>query len=92
MSHSTHTNESRIRHVTCINEWPLAELAWVMAHMSTSRGTHINESWHTYEKVMRKNHAHMNESWHTYEVVMARIRMSRVRHVSHVSHVTHIIV
>jgi len=41
MSHSTHTNESRIRHVTCINEWPLAELAWVMAH--------VNESRHTYQ-------------------------------------------
>ena len=34
-------------------------------------GTHMNESWHTYEWVMAhiwmSHGTHMNESWHTYE-------------------------
>jgi len=28
---------------------PLIGMPWVMAHIRMSHGTHINESWHTYE-------------------------------------------
>jgi len=41
-----------------------------------SHVTHINESCHTYEKVM----SHINESPHTYEKVMPHISMSHVTH------------
>jgi len=44
-----------------------------------SHGTHVNESWHTYEWVMAhiwmSHGTHMNESCHTYEWVMAQYFM-----------------
>ena len=47
-------------------------------------GTHINESWHTYEWVMAhlsmSHSTHMNESWRTYEWVMAHLWMSHGTH------------
>jgi len=54
-----------------------------------SHGTHMNESWHTYEWVMyfkselkklkpvwMSHVTHMTELWHTYEWVVAHIWMS----------------
>jgi len=38
---------------------------WVMAHIWMSHGTHMNESWHTYEWVMA--HIWMSHGTHTYE-------------------------
>ena len=53
-------------------------------------GTHMNESWHTYEWVMaHRRHiwmshgTHMNESWHTYEWVMAHGRHIWMSHGTH---------
>jgi len=50
-----------------------------MALIWMSHGTHVNESWHTYEWVMAhiwtSHGAHMNVSWRTYQRVMAHIWM-----------------
>jgi len=47
-----------------------------------SHGTHMNESWHTYEWVMAhiwmSHGTHMNESCHTYEWVMEHIWMCHI--------------
>jgi len=69
-----------------------------ITHVCMSHGTHMHESWHTYEWVM----AHvwmslvtrMDESCHTYGWVMSHIWTSHVTHewvMSHIwtSHVTH---
>ena len=53
-------------------------------------GTHMNESWHTYEWVMAhiwmSHGTHMNESWHTYEWDMSHIWM---RHVTYMNESWH---
>ena len=47
--------------------------AWVMSHVWRSHGTHMNESWHTYEWVLCTLTPPP-----TYVCVMAHIWMSRV--------------
>ena len=53
-----------------------------MSHTWTSHVTHMNESCHTYERVMShiwtSHVTHMNESCHTYERVMSHKWMRRV--------------
>jgi len=51
-----------------------------------SHVTHMNESCHTYERVMShiwtSHVTHMNESCHTFERVMSHIWMSHVTHMN----------
>jgi len=45
-----------------------------MAHVRKTQGSHMDESWLTYEWHMNVSHiSHMNESWLAYEWVMAHI-------------------
>ena len=61
-----------------------------MAFIWMSHGTHMNESWYTYEWVMARiwmsHDTHMNESWHTYEPIMAHIWMSHGPHKNGLRH------
>ena len=48
-----------------------------MSHVGMSHVTHMNESYHTYERGMlhvgMSHVTHMSESCHTYEWVMAQV-------------------
>ena len=57
------------------NTWLYLCDKWVMSHISTSHGTHINESCHC--KTSKSHVTHMRESCHIYEWVMSLI-MSHV--------------
>jgi len=54
--------------------------------MWTSHGTHMNKSWHTYERVMShictSHVSHMKESCLTYERVLSYIWTSHVSHMN----------
>jgi len=52
------------------SEWALTHMyEWVLQHI-LSPGTHVNESWHTCERVMAhmwtSHGTHVNETWHTF--------------------------
>ena len=52
----------------------------VVSQKWMSHGTHMNESWRTYEWVMWRTSCDMNASCHTYEWVMAHTWMSHGTH------------
>jgi len=60
----------------------------VRSHIWMNHHTHLNESWHTYERVMahiRMSHvAHVDKSCHTYKWVMSHIWMSHVTHITYI--------
>jgi len=76
----------------CWHEW------WVMLRRERSYATHMEESCHTYERVMSLSYervvsqlsvshvTRMNQSCYTHEPVKSHIWISRVTHVSHVTH------
>ena len=69
-----------VSHVTVMNELKRGTCLHRVCSRWRSRGTHMNESWHTYEWVMTHvwtSHGPLeNESWHTYKWVMAHVWMS----------------
>ena len=88
--HIAFTNEF---HYTCI--WFLSHIyKGVMSHVSTSHVTHINESCHTYQRVMSHCITHAYDfyptytkaSCHTYQRVMSHIWMSHVTHINESCH------
>jgi len=55
---------------------------WVVSHMWMSHFTHVNESCHTYERVMSCVFRHVNESCYTCKWVVSQMWMSHVTHMN----------
>jgi len=85
-----------VSHVTHIFKWvmPIHEnheiWKWVTSHIWMSHVTHMNESCHTYGRVMWHvwmiQVTYMNESCHTYEWVMLHMQMRCVAHTTKSRH------
>jgi len=91
MSHMNSYTYEYIVHPFATNEsWHVrVSQVWFMSHMNESK-KHMNESCHTYERVMSHiwmSHVTlMNESSHTYKRVTSHIRMSHITHMNESCH------